>query len=497
MLLLINLCSIIILSAFNYFVFHNMNSRAVMESFMDYNRRVTNLAFRNINKRLTEPTKKIPKLYFSDARPNEQILLPQKQSIRFSPENTVALVENLKEIQKAYPHVTSMDIYYEGTRTIVTGYDKVHFPANDREVARYLPWYSKFKSMGVNQYFLGLTHDAYPGREPVLTYVKRITAARWNGAGILIAFHISPDCLWEYIDKSKGVFVMADKNQRILFQSGDDPQGVKEILKTLNETYGSVKAREPDLPIRMKLDKVPVIVFSNSFQASGLDYVYYMPECTLFADHHVNSRIFLTNFGLTILFTILMLAGITWLNYFLYRKRIVTFTQAAGIEMGENKKSFDDSLTALTGTITDLGQTVKSSEVILEQNSLRSLLLDRNPEAAYETLFSGCSYRYVCCFIAYYGTQEWEELLLSPLKDVFNGRENTGGVFTTLEKGQVIVTAVYDSENREEIQNGLLEALEHFGEVLTFVSGAGYERNLANLRKSYLNAYEAARYRFI
>lgn len=432
---------------------------------------------------------------------NEKILLPQEQPISLSPENIISLVENLKEIQKAYPYVASMDIYYEGTRTIVTGYDKVHFPVNDKEVERYLPWYAKFEKMGVRQYFFGLSYDAYPGKEQVLTYVKRISEPKWKGKGIIVAFHLSPDSLWEYIDKSKGIFVMADSSQRILFQSGDEPEEAKDILHALYGTEGSyagVKAEEPDRPIRMKLNGEPVIVFSNSSQATGLDYVYYMPEHTLFADYQVNSRIFLINFGFSILFNILMLAGITWLNYFIYRRRIVTFSEAAGIEMGEKKKSFDQSLTALTSTITDLGQTVKSSEVVLEQNSLRSLLLNRNPEEAYERLFSGCTFPYVCCFMAYYGAQEWEGLSLQSLKEAFLGQKiRGGGYFSTLEKGQVIAAVVYDSENGEQIRTALLEALQQFGDVLTFVSGAACELSLVNVRESYLKVEEAACYRFI
>ena len=63
-LLCINLCSITILSAFNYFVFHDMNSKVYLESFIDYNKRVTNLAFRNIDKQIMESLVDIPQLYF-------------------------------------------------------------------------------------------------------------------------------------------------------------------------------------------------------------------------------------------------------------------------------------------------------------------------------------------------------------------------------------------------------------------------------------------------
>ena len=140
-LLCINLCSITILSAFNYFVFHDMNSKVYLESFIDYNKRVTNLAFRNIDKQIMESLVDIPQLYFSDLKLNEPVLLPQKRSIIDSPKAITDLVGKLEEIRKVYPYVVSMDIYYEGTGTIVTGFNKIHFPLDEKEVNQYLPWY--------------------------------------------------------------------------------------------------------------------------------------------------------------------------------------------------------------------------------------------------------------------------------------------------------------------------------------------------------------------
>ena len=111
-LLCINLCSITILSAFNYFVFHDMNSKVYLESFIDYNKRVTNLAFRNIDKQIMESLVDIPQLYFSDLKLNEPVLLPQKRSIIDSPKAITDLVGKLEEIRKVYPYVVSMDFYY-------------------------------------------------------------------------------------------------------------------------------------------------------------------------------------------------------------------------------------------------------------------------------------------------------------------------------------------------------------------------------------------------
>ena len=87
-----------------------MNSKVYLESFIDYNKRVTNLAFRNIDKQIMESLVDIPQLYFSDLKLNEPVLLPQKRSIIDSPKAITDLVGKLEEIRKVYPYVVSMDI---------------------------------------------------------------------------------------------------------------------------------------------------------------------------------------------------------------------------------------------------------------------------------------------------------------------------------------------------------------------------------------------------
>lgn len=495
-LLCINLLSISILSAFNYFVFHEMNSKSYLESFLDYNKRVVNLAFHNIDRQVMEALVEIPQLYFSDIKRNEPILLPQKQNIAGSQGDIFALVEKLESIQKAYPYVVSIDIYYAGTNTVVTRYNKVHFPINEEETGRYLPWYDEFRQLGVNQHFFTLSANIYPTREPVLTYAKKISGLNWSGDDIVAAFHISPDSFREYIDESNGVFVLADKSGRLLYHSPTEEGQVRQALEVLTKQGGEFDGQEETRTIQAELGGEPVTMFTGTFPLTGLYYAYYLSDTTFLADYNVKNRIFFMNFGISVLFNLLMLAGISYLNYFVYRRRIQTVSKEAGIIIGDENKSFDRSLTALTETITDLSQTVKSSAEVVFQNSLRSLILNRKSEQAYERLFPDCPLGRVCCFILYLDEKDWEELSMRMLQEEFERPGAKGRLLlTTLEKGEMAAIAVYDGAE-EQVCQALLEYLSDYT-VLSLVSGNPEELSQENLQASYLTASQAARYRFI
>ena len=131
MILWINLCGIIILTAFNYYVFQHKNGKAYQESFISYNQQVTNLAFKNIDQQIMQAVLELPQLYFSPIDQNRSLLLPQTESIADSSEHIMALSMEMQKLQKSYPYLSGIDIYYEATDTIITQFNHVHFPTDE------------------------------------------------------------------------------------------------------------------------------------------------------------------------------------------------------------------------------------------------------------------------------------------------------------------------------------------------------------------------------
>ena len=145
------------------------SSKAYLESFTAYNQRITDLAFKNIDKQIMEAASDIPMLYFSNVKQNEDVLIPQDMDIMGSPARVRGLVAQLEGIQTSYSHVTSLDIYYEATGTIVTGFSRVHSLMREDEVKKYLPWLDAFEETGKDSVFLESLEGIYPTGEPVIT----------------------------------------------------------------------------------------------------------------------------------------------------------------------------------------------------------------------------------------------------------------------------------------------------------------------------------------
>ena len=83
---------------------------------------MTDLAFKNVDRQIILPVLHIPQLYFSAIEENGDLLYPQEHEITGSASKITALASAMRRIQKQHPYVVSMDLYYEGTGTVVTGF---------------------------------------------------------------------------------------------------------------------------------------------------------------------------------------------------------------------------------------------------------------------------------------------------------------------------------------------------------------------------------------
>lgn len=489
-LLYINLFSITFLSLFNYLVFHSMNRNAYLESFTSYNQRVTNLAFQNMDKQIMEAAIDIPRLYFSAVKQNEAILVPQDESIEESPALVVGLVNQLEEIKKSYPYLGSLDIYYEGTNTIVTGFSRVHYVKQQQEAARYIPWYKQFLEMGHDSLFLENTAGIYPTRQPMITYVKRISRSKWKGRGIVVAIHLLPSSFGEFIDEEEGTLVITTGGGRILYESPNADRG---------ETEGILDRLHSEALLSVKLKDQPMTAFHLQSKDTGLNYIYYVQNSIFYADYNVRNRIFLMNFLVSVFFNLLILGVFSCFNHYAYKKRLLLFSKEAGITIQDKKQSFDNSLHVLSREISSLHETVKSSKPLLFQNAVRSLILNRRWEMAYETLSEYFHYDCVCTMILYHhdGLADANDVVVGLQKEFLVRNGCYHGLFTTMEKGEIVAVLVFDRGNSQKVYEDF--TTEIFGGLkdCTVVSGDLFQFSRENIKASYKSACEVARYRFI
>lgn len=474
-LLYINLFSITFLALFNYLVFHNLNSKAYLESFTVYNQRINDLAFQNIDRQIMEAATEIPQLYFSDIKQNEDLLLPQEEDVMGSPAGIRGLVNQMEEIKKFYSYVKSMDVYYEGTQTVVTGFNLVHHIASDEEIKKYLPWYEEFQKTGKLNAFLESSHGIYPTGEPVITYASRISRSKWKDRGIVVAIHISPESLKEYMDEEGGTLMVTTPSGKILYLTkGRDYKEAGLVENDVKKQEEKEKKLVTLLPVH--LNSGETTVFHSGFQRTGLEYYYYIQNNRLYADYNVQNRIFLMNFLLSIFFNLAILSVFSWFNHCAFKKKM--------------SKASEE--------ITTLNETVRSSRPLLLQNAVRSLILNRRMDQAYEQAAEYLQYDSVSTAVLYHPDLNGaSDLVFRLQEELLNGNGSYHSLFTTMEKGEVAVILSFDAANKEMAYEDFQKRLFAVTEDCHLILGKALELSKENIRNSYLNAAEIARYRFI
>ena len=474
-LLYINLFSITFLALFNYLVFHNMNSKAYLESFTEYNQRINDLAFQNIDRQIMEAASEIPKLYFSDIKQNGDLLLPQEEDVMGSPSGIRGMVNQMEEIKKSYPYVKSVDVFYERTQTVVTGFTLVHHIMSADEIEKYLPWYEEFQKTGKINAFLEAPNGIYPTGEPVITYASRISRSKWKDRGIVVAIHISPESLKDYMDEEEGTLMVVAPSGKILYLTqGSDYQEAQQIETDLKEQEKKENGQITRLPI--SLNSAKTTVFHSNSQRTGLEYYYYIRDNQLYADYNVQNRIFFLNFLLSIFFNLVILSAFSWFNHCAFKKKMKMASEE----------------------ITTLNETVRSSRPLVLQNAVRSLILNRRMDQAYEQVAEYLQYDSVSTAVIYHTDLSGaSDMVFRMQEECLNGNGMYHSLFTTMEKGEVAVLLSFPKQDMQEVYEDFTKRLLTIAENCYLVLGRSFDLSKENLHLSYVNAAEIARYRFI
>ncbi len=495
-LLYINLLSITVLSLFNYFVFHNMNSESYLENFKAYNQRIANMAFQNIDLQIVEAAMKIPQLYFSSINQNKDILLPQDEDIIGSPAPVRKLVDQLERLHNVYPYAESVDIFYEATNTVVTDFSSVHQAETEEKVLKYLPWYDEFRASGRDVLFLDNSGGVYPTRKPSVSYIKKVTLPRWKGRAIFVAVHISLDSFQNLIDEENGTLVLVSPDDKILYLSeGGRRQTCETVLAGLEEKGGETRG----FPlVSVNVSDEDVTVFSYSSLATGVKYAYYIQDSTFYADYNMRNRIFLMNFFISIIFNLLILMVLSWINHYTFKKQVLKASKEAGIEIGGRKASIDHSLNVLTNEILTLNETVQSSKPLLRQNAVRALLLSREQGMVREELGTYLSLDSVRVVLMYCPESTDLNETIEALQESYLNRNNMyHALFTTMERDGIVSILVFDRENEEKVFEDFAENFGSCLKVSRMVWGGALPLEKDNIKNSFKSAVETARYGFI
>lgn len=482
MILCTNLLSIMVLSFFNYYVFHSMSKKAYLESFISYNQNTTELALKNIDKQIMQSAIDIGQLYFSPIKENDSLLLPQVEKIIGKPRKITALISEMKKIKRNYPYIDSIDIYYEATDTVVTGFDKVHFSKDEEMLETYLPWLKENQHKGDLQEFVRNPKGAYPLNKPVITYIKRITQSKWNGKDILLAIHVDPVSFLGYLDGEKGSLGILTREGEVLYDSSSKELGNFSMEELAQEA---------------KSDQ-SITTFNMMSPVSGLFYFYQIDNNQFYQDYNVTNRMFLWNFLISIVFNILVLVLISYYSYTTYRKRILTLSKDVGISIDDSKQSFDGSLQVLTNEISTLHDTINSSKGLLFQSAVRSMILNRKTEEIHPELEPYLGADSISTHFLYLSERDVENLVVENLQKKYPPSQRGFNIlFTTIDKDGLVAVLIFDRDKKEQALAYFISEMDLCWENYHMVSGIIFPAQKDGVKKSYKTTLETAKYRFI
>lgn len=498
-ILWLNLISIAAVSLFNYFVFHRMSNDAYLKRFVAHNSQVTELAFGNIDKQIIMSASQIPHFYFSPIAENDDFLYPQEQDISGLPAKVLALTTGMRKLQKGYPYVRSIDIYYEGTNTVVTGFNNIHFPETPERLAQYLPWLQPWKEAGAETGFLNRSVKAYSVEEPVITRVVKVSQHKWKGSSVYLGIHIAESAFGDYISEKEGAFAIVAKENQIIY---DTPLYEEERMSAAavmaEAKRQGISFHKGGQPVSLNVSGDRQTLFYSVSPDTGFLYLYRVPDSSFYQEYNVTKRMFVIGYLVSIAFNLLVLALITYYNNTAYRKRIWQASKGAGINISQDTKSFEGTLQVLTNEISSLHQSIDSSKALLFQSAVRSVILNKNPEMRYGELEPYLKGDCVCTFFLYLTEKDSQKLSVESLQQEYAiGSRPYEVMFTILENDGLVAVLAAPKQDMIVVRKSFMKEMSARFPMCHMVSGKNCPMKKEGVKESYKTAAEAAKYRYI
>ena len=483
-LLIVDIASIVLLSLFNYRIFYIESSRSYEENFMQYEGSITDMALNNIDSQLATYME-LPDYYFSAVSQNEVFLNPQITNIVGNPERVRDLSDILFRIHSSYKYLYSMDIYYQGTGTAVTGFGNIHSIDDESELLEFCPWFSSLPE-NAESCLLPIGRNSYPTSEPVITYVRKISSAAWNGNDVYVALHMLPEIITDYltVDENHSLYII-DSTGRVVYGYGDDRE-----LYIVSKYPSGIEG-----PAKLEIDGEEMAYFFRPSFETGLQYSYLVNYSFFGQLNSAQNRHLNVLFMFSILLNIIVLSGLSVLNYFIFRLNIRMFSEKAGLPISGN--GIDGSLSSMTAQIKNLHSTAESAKELRTMNIIRSIVLSGESDSDYLQFYSHFSGSYVqCCIVDASGRKC--DMMAAMYFEQFMAENDEGHarvLCTFISPSSVVILLIVDSDRHllDELKAKVVRLSGgcpvNFGNVVS-LGGNGFA-------ESYRTAQEVDRYRFI
>ena len=468
-LLVLNLISLALLSFFVYRFFFIEEVKAFGEKTRAGLVKECRAALDDIDLQI-QTMLEIPGLYFTENSYNQTLLKPQTENIISSPSDVNSLCSMLFRIQKTYPYLESMDVYYEGSSIAVTDFAHIHEIASDEDISTFIPWYKKLSQMNDKSTFLPLGMNRYLSGRPVISYIYSVRNTAWDGKHIYIALHFSSDVFNLPRLGFEISSAVLSSDGRLLFRYNMNEWQLEEA-KHIRE-QGEIRIRDWSL-------------YQKISDSTGLIYSAFTSPSISFRVSSDNARI-QRNFAVLIVSCVLILIMLTIFSYYIYKRYIDSFSNDVGLA---SKGSLSNTLTGMKDMIESLDSQSRSFK---EQSALRALLLNRADKDAYNAFYDSAEEDYILSVIL----ESESEIPLDDIKRLCTYADSEGRVLYTVFSSPIRIMLVFLLKNDSFDRSVLDRIRSSYPDVLIDV-GMICALRANGFQNSYASAMDVYKYRFM
>ncbi len=478
-MILINLAGIILLTLFNYRFFYYRGVESFEENFARFRNRVSREVLSDLDNGIRQAFF-ISEFYFADVPVNQVLLAPQDRNIDSDPEAVLSLISELYKISSYQSSVYGIDIYYPDTDTVVTGSGKVHFNCSDEQVIEYLPWFEMIEGHR-NSYVIPVGINTYPDRQNVLTYVKRLSSQRWKD-DILVAIHVRADVIDSVMNNPEAdCIVITTSSGEILYRTNDSVSFSDYEISSMSYSGSEIVTIGGDR----------YILTQYHSDSTGFVYSEFAYLGGFSREYGANSRMLKIQFFLSVLFNILVLAGLSCINYVIYRRHLLRIYTKSGVSIREKTQSIDKTLNMLEEDMRMLSNKSRDADLLVTKSMIRKAALSDVETEADSLISMSFNGRMVQCYLLMFPdelTDRSKDIETSVKKQFGDSVDCYALQIARYQTVFLIFSAGTGLSGGFRQNGGSFEAV-YTGNAFP-VAGNGF-------RKSYKTAYEALQYRFL
>ncbi len=480
-----NIIFVIILTFINYLFYYNSTKSIIKENFSEYNNQIQTSRLKNIDDYLLNSLCEIKKRYFIPYDKNSYIIKPQYQDISNDYTSIQNLQSKLSSIKENNPYIKAIDIYYKKSNTIITNSYNMHFNVQENEINNLIPWYSPYIEKNVETALLNYDNNLYASQGKYITYVTQINLWLPQPEPITMAVHISVNEFNKYIDETKGVFCIADKENNIIYKTGyyKDNIDIKNI-ETLTE-------------LKKYLEEHNFISVSYTSDNFDITLNYMLPYNMFYYNLNPNYTILVISYIILFVVNTIFVVVIVLINDARYRKKMQVYLEKYDINV-KKYNPVENSLELIGQRVNDLNTIKNASEPIIKIHIIRSLIIGRNSEEEFQKICSDLKYNNILCFIVELNSDKYATIPIDKLQNNLNEISDRCQIFcTSMENNQITVINIYNKPDCKDIKNNFENLIRSYDETAKIFIGNEYEITSEAFKLAYESANVTRQYSYI